>query len=86
MKRELQLGSADAAIDLSFWHRSFLTTIMVDHYPLFEFACSILITEYFAGEKPLRMSRKFDLVLRIFLFRIDQPSQNSQMFDARKTL
>ena len=25
---------------LNFWHRSFLTKIMVDHYPLFEFACS----------------------------------------------
>ncbi len=24
-------------LDLNFWHRSFLTTIMVDHYPLFEF-------------------------------------------------
>ena len=26
-------------LELNFWHRSFLTTIMVDHYPLFEFAC-----------------------------------------------
>ncbi len=25
-------------LHLNFWHRSFLTTIMVDHYPLFEFA------------------------------------------------
>ncbi len=46
MKRELQ-GSADLQpliLDLNFWHRSFLTTIIVDHYPLFEFsldyACS----------------------------------------------
>ena len=32
-------------LDLNFWHRSFLTTIMVDHYPLFdfEFACMIVI-------------------------------------------
>ena len=30
-------------LDLNFWHRSFLTTIMVDHYPFFEFACSKLI-------------------------------------------
>ena len=29
---------------LELWHRSFLTTIMVDHYPLFEFACSKFIT------------------------------------------
>ncbi len=29
--------------DLNFWHRSFLTTIMVDHYPLLEFACSKII-------------------------------------------
>ena len=26
-------------LDLKFWHRSFLTTIMDDHYPLFEFVC-----------------------------------------------
>ncbi len=36
VRRELQ-GSADAAInlilDLNFWHS--LTTIMIDHYPLF---------------------------------------------------
>ena len=24
-------------LDLNFWHQSFLTTIMVDHYPLSEF-------------------------------------------------
>ena len=24
-------------LDLNFWHRSFLTIIMVDHYPLCEF-------------------------------------------------
>ena len=24
-------------LDFNFWHRSFLTTIMVDHYPLCEF-------------------------------------------------
>ncbi len=39
--RELQ-GSADLQpliLDLNFWHRSFLTTIIVDHYPLFEFPC-----------------------------------------------
>ena len=37
MRRELQ-GSAvlmqPLILDLNFWHRSFLTTIMVDHYPL----------------------------------------------------
>ncbi len=41
MRRELQC-SADLQpliLDLNFWHRSFLTTIMVDHYPLFEFPC-----------------------------------------------
>ncbi len=26
-------------LDLNFWHRSFLTTIVVNHYPLFEFPC-----------------------------------------------
>ena len=30
---------------LEFWHRSFLTMIMVVHYPLFEFTCSKLINE-----------------------------------------
>ena len=29
--------------DLNFWHRSFLTTIIVDHYPLIEFACNKLM-------------------------------------------
>ena len=43
VRRELQ-GSArllmqPSILDLNFWHRSFLTTIMVDYYPLFEFAC-----------------------------------------------
>ena len=41
VKRELQ-NSADLQpliLDLNFWHQSFLTTIMVDHYPLFEFSC-----------------------------------------------
>ena len=41
MRRELE-GSADLQpliLDLNFWHRSFLTTIIVDHYPLFEFPC-----------------------------------------------
>ena len=51
-------------LDLNF---SFLTTIMVDHYPLFEFpfpqVSATILLEYFADEKPLRMSqisRKFD--------------------------
>ncbi len=30
-------------LDLNLWHRLFLTTIMVDHYPLFEFACSKIL-------------------------------------------
>ena len=38
-RRELQ-GSADLQpliLGLNFWHPSFLTTIIVDHYPLLEF-------------------------------------------------
>ena len=38
-------GFADAAINFRLeLHQSFLTTIMVDHYPFFESACSKLIT------------------------------------------
>ncbi len=42
-KKAARLCSADGShyLDLNFWHRLFLTTIMVDHYPLFQFACMI---------------------------------------------
>ena len=30
-------------LDLNFWHRSFLTTIMVDHYPLFVFLHAVIL-------------------------------------------
>ena len=61
-----------------------------------------VLLEYFAGEKPLRMSqisRKFDPLRSNYILRtgkdrvyllvimrilLDQPLQNSQMFDARK--
>ena len=63
VRRELQ-GSADLQpliLDLNFWHRSFLTTIMVDHYPLFEFACSKIIID------KIFISIKADLAISSFM-------------------
>ena len=76
---------------------------MHDNYNYY--APHTVLLEYFAGEKPLRMSqisRKFDPLRSNYIVFwqgscvftsntlgfadfIDQPSQNSQMFDARKT-
>ena len=50
-------------LDLNFWHPSFLTTIMVDHYPISEFlhaaklnclSCALVALCYVALASPPR--------------------------------